>query len=61
MTQIVVPYRGENGKQRLDTSDDARSQLALAMLGDVLEAIGAARPIEHTIVVTDGRPLVLTA
>ena len=42
MTQIVVPYRGENGKQRLDTSDDARSRLALAMLEDVLAAATVA-------------------
>ena len=50
MTQIVVPYRGENGKQRLDTSDEARSQLALAMLGDVL---AAATVTGRTLVVTD--------
>jgi 2-phospho-L-lactate guanylyltransferase len=52
MTQIVVPYRGENGKQRLDTSDEARSQLALAMLGDVL---AAATVTGRTLVVTDDK------
>ena len=52
MTQIVVPYRGENGKQRLDTSDDARAQLALAMLGDVLAAATVAG---RTLVVTDDK------
>jgi 2-phospho-L-lactate/phosphoenolpyruvate guanylyltransferase len=38
MPQIVVPFRGEAGKQRLDASDEVRSTLALAMLGDVLTA-----------------------
>ena len=38
MAQIVVPFRGESAKQRLDASDDVREQLALAMLGDVLTA-----------------------
>jgi 2-phospho-L-lactate guanylyltransferase len=36
--EIVVPYRGQNGKQRVDASDELREQLALAMLGDVLAA-----------------------
>jgi 2-phospho-L-lactate guanylyltransferase len=36
--QIVVPFRGERGKQRLDAPDDVRSELALAMLGDVVTA-----------------------
>ena len=36
--QIVVPYRGESGKQRLDAPPEVKSQLALAMLGDVLTA-----------------------
>ena len=52
MAQIVVPFRGENGKQRLDTSDDVRSQLALAMLGDVLAAATVAG---RTLVVTDDK------
>ncbi len=38
MAQIVVPFRGELGKQRLDIPDELRSTLALAMLGDVLTA-----------------------
>lgn len=38
MPEIVVPYRGQNGKQRVDASDELREQLALAMLGDVLAA-----------------------
>lgn len=38
MTQIVVPFRGGSAKQRLDAPDEARAQLALAMLGDVLTA-----------------------
>jgi 2-phospho-L-lactate guanylyltransferase len=38
MAQIVVPFRGESGKQRLDAADSVRAALALAMLGDVLAA-----------------------
>jgi 2-phospho-L-lactate guanylyltransferase len=38
MAQIVVPFRGESAKQRLDAPDEIRSRLALAMLGDVLSA-----------------------
>ena len=38
MTQIVVPFRGETGKQRLVAPDAVRTKLALAMLGDVLAA-----------------------
>lgn len=38
MAQIVVPFRGESAKQRLDAPDDVREKLALAMLGDVLAA-----------------------
>ena len=38
MPEIVVPYRGETGKQRLAAPHDVREQLALAMLGDVLTA-----------------------
>jgi 2-phospho-L-lactate guanylyltransferase len=52
MTQIVVPFRGENGKRRLDASEEARSELALAMLGDVL---AAATVTGRTLVVTDDR------
>lgn len=50
MLQIVVPFRGESGKQRLDTTDEVRTGLALAMLGDVLTAAGAT-----------GRTLLVTA
>jgi 2-phospho-L-lactate guanylyltransferase len=52
MTQIVVPFRGENGKRRLDASEEVRSELALAMLGDVLAAATVAG---RTLVVTDDR------
>jgi len=38
MTAIVVPFRGSNGKQRLDAPEDLRAQVALAMLGDVVAA-----------------------
>jgi 2-phospho-L-lactate guanylyltransferase len=44
MTQIVVPFRGESAKRRLDAPDSVREQLALAMLGDVLTAAVAAGP-----------------
>lgn len=50
MAQIVVPFRGESAKQRLDAPDDVREQLALAMLGDVLAAA-----------VATGRTLLVTA
>ena len=50
MAQIVVPFRGESGKQRLDVPDEIRSRLALAMLGDVLSAC-----------VATGRTLLVTA
>ena len=49
MTQIVVPFRGESGKQRLDAPEEERVQLALAMLGDVL---AAATVTGRTFVVT---------
>ncbi|NUT56773.1 MAG: NTP transferase domain-containing protein, partial [Thermoleophilia bacterium] len=57
MTQIVVPFRGRSGKQRLEATEEARAQLSLAMLGDVLAAATAVGP---TLVVTgdaDGRAL----
>jgi 2-phospho-L-lactate/phosphoenolpyruvate guanylyltransferase len=38
MVSIVVPYRGADGKQRLDVPNGVREQLSLAMLGDVLTA-----------------------
>lgn len=49
MTQIVVPFRGESGKQRLDASAEARARLSLAMLGDVL---AATTVVGRTLVVT---------
>jgi 2-phospho-L-lactate guanylyltransferase len=36
--EIVVPFRGERGKQRLDAPDHVRAEIALAMLGDVVTA-----------------------
>jgi 2-phospho-L-lactate guanylyltransferase len=50
MAQIVIPFRGEHGKQRVDASDEVRTQLGLAMLGDVL---AAATVTGRTLVVTD--------
>jgi len=50
MVQIVVPFRGESGKQRLDAPDPVRTALALAMLGDVVTACVATG---RTFVVTD--------
>jgi 2-phospho-L-lactate/phosphoenolpyruvate guanylyltransferase len=38
---IVVPYRGENGKQRLAAPPDVRARLTLAMLADVITACAA--------------------
>ena len=52
MTQIVIPFRGEHGKQRLDAPDEVRAELGLAMLGDVLTAAVA---VGRTIVVTDDK------
>ena len=50
MPAIVVPFRGANGKQRLDAfPDDVRAELSLAMLGDVLAACTA---VGQTVVVT---------
>ena len=49
MTQIVVPFRGESGKQRLDAPEEERARLSLAMLGDVL---AAATATGRTLVVT---------
>ena len=50
MTQIVIPFRGETGKQRLDAPEEVRVRLGLAMLGDVL---AAATVTGRTLVVTD--------
>jgi 2-phospho-L-lactate guanylyltransferase len=51
MTPIVVPFRGAGAKGRLEPlADEVRSELALAMLGDVLAACVATG---DTTVVTD--------
>lgn len=50
MTQIVVPFRGESGKQRLQAPDEVRAKVALAMLGDVLTACVATG---RTLLVSD--------
>jgi 2-phospho-L-lactate/phosphoenolpyruvate guanylyltransferase len=50
MAAIVVPFRGVNGKRRLEPlPEDARHELALAMLGDVVAACVA---VGTTVVVT---------
>jgi 2-phospho-L-lactate guanylyltransferase len=38
VVQIVVPFRGERGKQRLEAPEQVRSELALSMLADVVTA-----------------------
>ena len=43
MTQIVVPFRGPDGKSRIE-SEALRSRLAVAMLADVLAACAAVGP-----------------
>jgi 2-phospho-L-lactate guanylyltransferase len=51
VARIVVPFRGAGAKQRLAAAgEEARSALALAMLGDVLAACTATAP---TAVVTE--------
>ena len=51
MAAIVVPFRGSESKRRLEPlSDGARAALALAMLGDVVEA---AIAVGETVVVTE--------
>lgn len=50
MDQIIVPFRGPSGKRRLDVPEEFRSELALAMLGDVL---GACLAVGRTLLVTD--------
>jgi 2-phospho-L-lactate guanylyltransferase len=42
VAHIVIPFRGERGKQRLAAPDDVRAEIALAMLGDVVTAAAAA-------------------
>jgi 2-phospho-L-lactate/phosphoenolpyruvate guanylyltransferase len=51
MAAIVVPFRGAGAKLRLaPLADDAREELARAMLGDV---VAACVPVGETAVVTD--------
>jgi len=50
MVSVVVPFRGAGGKHRLAVPEPARAELALAMLGDVLEACVSVGP---TVVVTN--------
>jgi len=51
MVSVVVPFRGAGGKHRLaPLSEPARAELALAMLGDVLEAcvsVGATAVVSN--------------
>lgn len=57
-TAILPVKRFDDAKQRLSLGLDAaqRRELVAAMVGDVLEAIGEARSVERTIVVT-GDPI----
>jgi 2-phospho-L-lactate/phosphoenolpyruvate guanylyltransferase len=56
-TAILPVKRFASAKQRLAGIDDERREaLAAAMLGDVLEAIGEARSVERTILVS-GDPI----
>lgn len=50
MPAIVVPYRRAGGKQRLEVPEGFRTELAEAMLADVL---AAAAPLGRTIVADD--------
>jgi 2-phospho-L-lactate guanylyltransferase (CobY/MobA/RfbA family) len=47
---IVIPFRREGGKQRLELADPARIELVEAMLADVL---AAAAPLGETVVADD--------
>jgi 2-phospho-L-lactate guanylyltransferase (CobY/MobA/RfbA family) len=44
MAGVVVPFRGPDGKSRLSQVGAAKSELALAMLADVLDAAAAIGP-----------------
>jgi 2-phospho-L-lactate/phosphoenolpyruvate guanylyltransferase len=52
MRAIVVPFRGDGAKQRVDAPPAVRARLALAMLGDVVTACVVTAP---TLVVTADR------
>jgi 2-phospho-L-lactate/phosphoenolpyruvate guanylyltransferase len=54
-TAILPVKRFAAAKQRLGLDDERRAALVAAMLEDVLDAIGGARMVERTIVVT-GEP-----
>lgn len=62
-TAVLPVKRFAEAKRRLAAGmdDERREAVVEAMLGDVLEAIGAARSIEHTIVVSDERRAVAVA
>ncbi len=59
MLAIVVPFRGANGKQRLEAPQELRARLSLAMLGDVLTACVAAAPTR--VVTSDAAAVELAA
>jgi 2-phospho-L-lactate guanylyltransferase len=54
-TAVLPVKRLAAAKQRLGLDDERRGALVIAMLEDVLEAIGEARMVERTLVVT-GEP-----
>ena len=58
MEQIVVPFRGASGKRRLDVPDEFRSELALAMLGDVLFACVTADAAARALALDFGAEIV---
>ena len=51
MPTIVVPFRGENGKQRVELPNDDRTALARAMLDDV---VAACSSVGEVVVATAG-------
>lgn len=51
MPAIVVPYRRAGGKRRLEVADGLRTELAEAMLADVL---AAAKALGETILADEG-------
>jgi 2-phospho-L-lactate/phosphoenolpyruvate guanylyltransferase len=60
MVSVVVPFRGAGGKHRLaPLPEPARAELALAMLGDVLEACVSVG--NTTVVSSDGPAAELAA
>ena len=74
MPAIVIPFRRDDGKRRLDLPDDARFALAEAMLADVLDAAaplgrpvvadtpeGQGAAVERTLEGIEGPALVVNA